>query len=677
MIVSAAIENPMKAGARTYHIMAWMTLFSAFAFLFAPEYAPAAALKIVVNPNVSALTLGDSPIIVSVKSQEKNLTYTWQLTGPGRLQGQGSAVQYLLPEQIETSPTTIVIAVTVTNQAGQEQREQVEFLLTAPPTPLPSAVPTAVPTREPTSTPQPTPTPSPAASESFSLDDLEKAAEQEKQVRLEWGKKLEKMDAARAQVQAYEQQDISAALKIAAWTRFLSVFAENNPYTVQDDELREFAQDKIRYWHAAPSVAPLDTPAPTLAPETVPAIAPTPRPTRSEVEEWLAQANEYFEKTWFLTPEDQNAFALYQKVLKRDPTNAEAKARMFDMMRHYRQKADESAEQKPERAKILYQRYLTIATYARKQFQDQQIADDIAQVQRQIRRLTRPQATPTATATPIASTPTPKTLQPTPTPQPSTVWIDPTLGIPFVWIPGGCFQMGSPPDEPGRDIDENPIHEVCLNGFWMGKYEVTQAQWLQVMGDNPSFFTENTTGKSSFAYPVENVSWDDTQEFIKKLNETHPLPLPGGENQDISPPGRGKGWVFRLPSEAEWEYACRAGTQTAYYFSNDADRLSEYAWYQENADGETHPIGERTPNAWGVYDMHGNVWEWCADAWNDTYIGHPTDGGARTADDNETRRVTRGGALNNLPWFLRCADRHWDWRDNRNFARGVRLVREP
>ncbi|GAK54126.1 serine/threonine protein kinase [Candidatus Moduliflexus flocculans] len=654
----------MKVGARIYHIAAWITLFSALAVLSVSENAAAISLKVVVNPNVATLKLDDGPIIVSVKSQEKNLTYRWELSGPGRLQGQGPAVQYLLPAQLDAASASVVIAVTVTNQAGEERREQVEFAITAPPTPTPTKAP--MPTSTPEPMPTATPTLPPTSSESFSLEDLEQAAEQEKRVRFEWEKKLQEMDAARAQVQAYEQQDISAALKIAAWQRFLAVFAANNPYTVQDDELRQFAQEKIRYWQAAPSVAP------TIALEIAPTDAPMPMPTRSEIETWLAQANEYFEKTWFLTPENQNAFALYQKVLKRDPANAEAKTRIFDMMEQYRQKAEESAAEKPDRAEILYQRYLTIAMYARKQFQDQQLAREIAQVQEEMRQLKRPKTTPTATPAPTLIPTSKATAKPTnaqlaPTPQPATAWVDPILGMSFVWVPNGCFQMGSPPNEVGRDIDENPIHEVCLNGFWIGQYEVTQAQWRRVMGENPSFFAETPNGSGSSAYPVENISWDDTQEFLKKLNAAAQSAKTDGQAPV----------QFRLPTEAEWEYACRAGTQTAYYFGNDAAQLKEYAWYLENADGQTHQIGERRPNAWGIYDMHGNVWEWCADAWNETYIGHPTDGSARIANADEMRRVARGGALNNLPWFLRCADRHWDWRDNRNFARGVRIVRAP
>jgi formylglycine-generating enzyme required for sulfatase activity len=201
----------------------------------------------------------------------------------------------------------------------------------------------------------------------------------------------------------------------------------------------------------------------------------------------------------------------------------------------------------------------------------------------------------------------------------------------FVQIPAGCFQMGSPPNETGRSSDEGPEHKVCVDGFWMGKYEVTQAQWQKVMGTNPAYFK----GADN---PVENVSWEDAQEFINKLNKQI------GKN------------IYRLPTEAEWEYACRAGTQTAYSFGDDPGRLGEYVWYSENSGRQTHPVGQKKPNNWGLYDMHGNVWEWCADIYvSDAYQQHQRQN--PLVQSGGDSRVFRGGSWRSDAQNLRSAQR--------------------
>ena len=283
------------------------------------------------------------------------------------------------------------------------------------------------------------------------------------------------------------------------------------------------------------------------------------------------------------------------------------------------------------------------------------------------------------------------TVRPEPVEGPSELSFDKlrTNGMEFVWIPAGRFLMGSPENEAGRDNDEGPQHEVVFKeGFWMGKYPVTQAEWQTIMGNNPSQF-------KGARRPVECVSWDDCQEFLKKLNDTHPLPLPRGEQRGIplsggagvgspllggnrvgSPllGGAGGGLLFRLPSEAEWEYACRAGTQTAYSFGDDPAQLGDYAWYSENSGGETHPVGQLKPNAFGLCDMHGNVWEWCADAWHENYDGAPTDGSAWERRDADWR-VLRGGSYYNNAKFLRCAVRTgYDWQYHWFSNGGFRLV---
>jgi formylglycine-generating enzyme required for sulfatase activity len=194
----------------------------------------------------------------------------------------------------------------------------------------------------------------------------------------------------------------------------------------------------------------------------------------------------------------------------------------------------------------------------------------------------------------------------------------------MVVLPGGSFLMGSPPD-PGPDPFSNeqpkpigeanarPQRKVQIQSFAIGKYEVTQEQWFAMMGNTP---TENK-GRT---LPVERVSWNDTQQFIAKLNQK-------------------AGQKYRLPSEAEWEYAARAGTTTEWSFGNDESKLSNYAWYGRNSEGKTHAVGQKLPNAFGLFDVHGNVWEWTQDCWHHNYASAPTDGSAWTIGCRDRKSV--------------------------------------
>jgi len=213
----------------------------------------------------------------------------------------------------------------------------------------------------------------------------------------------------------------------------------------------------------------------------------------------------------------------------------------------------------------------------------------------------------------------------------------------MVYIPKGSFLMGSPKIEKGRDSDEGPQHQVTLEPFYMGKYPVTQAQYEAVMGNNPSYFN----GKNR---PVEKVSWHDAVEFCKRLSEM-------------------TGRTYRLPSEAQWEYAARAGTTTSFYCGDTiTNKLANYSWNR----GKTTDVGSFPPNAFGLYDMLGNVWEWCADPWHENYEGAPTDGSVWEGED--PYRLLRGGSWSDGPHSCRCADRNRSTSDNRNGLIGFRLV---
>lgn len=234
------------------------------------------------------------------------------------------------------------------------------------------------------------------------------------------------------------------------------------------------------------------------------------------------------------------------------------------------------------------------------------------------------------------------------------------VAMDLVALPPGEFLMGSD----NQFFSEAPPHAVRLrSGFLLGKYPVTQAQWLGVMGEDPSAFTDSPDR------PVDGVSWDAGTEFCRRLGDR-------------------AGRVVRLPSEAEWEYACRAGTAGDFFFGpwgpclDDSEvpaaawqALCEYAWFDLNSGRETHPVGQKRPNPWGLHDMLGNVWEWCADVWHDGYAGAPDDGSPWVEGaEQQPRRCQRGGAWDMNAFRCRSSYRSYDHRDQATDRFGFRVA---
>lgn len=209
----------------------------------------------------------------------------------------------------------------------------------------------------------------------------------------------------------------------------------------------------------------------------------------------------------------------------------------------------------------------------------------------------------------------------------------------FRWVPAGSFVMGSPLTEPGRFDDETPHKATLTKGFWIMETETTQKQWSAVMGDNPSRFKDESK-------PVECVSWSDCQEFCKKCSQL--------------------GLKLQLPTECQWEYACRAGSAGAY-----PGDLEKTTWYADNCGGKTQPVGSKEPNAWGLYDMTGNVWEWCAD-WYGAYENKDvTDS---TGPQTGSFRLFRGGGWHESANYCRCATRGYSDPDYQDGNFGFRCI---
>jgi formylglycine-generating enzyme len=228
--------------------------------------------------------------------------------------------------------------------------------------------------------------------------------------------------------------------------------------------------------------------------------------------------------------------------------------------------------------------------------------------------------------------------------------INNSLGMKLIYIPPGEFMMGSPESDAKHEENECPQHRVKINkGFYMGMYEVTQSQYKTVMGTNPSHFRGSN-------FPVTEVSWDDAMAFCKKLSEK-------------------EGKSYRLPTEAEWEYACRAGTSTRFSFGDNESDLDKYAWRYDkpNANGRTHSVGQKRPNGYGLYDMHGNVWEWCQDWYGENYYAQSPGNDPAGASSGESR-VLRGGFWSGDPSFCRSAYRFRNSPVGRDYYVGFRVV---
>ena len=249
----------------------------------------------------------------------------------------------------------------------------------------------------------------------------------------------------------------------------------------------------------------------------------------------------------------------------------------------------------------------------------------------------------------------------------------------MVRISGGTFTMGSPANEAGRESDEGPQRQVTVNSFYMGKYEVTQKEWKAVMGTNPG--SRYGVGDN---YPVYDVSWYDAIEYCNKrsqkegLTPAYTIDKSQKDPNNTSPYDRFK-WVvtwncnangYRLPTEAEWEYACRAGTATAY--NTGASITDNTGWYGTNGGYTTHLVGKKPANAWGLYDMHGNVFEWC---W-DWYGGYPNEAQTNSVGASlGSGRVVRGGCWNFMAWHARSAFRYYFTPTIRNSYLGFRVAR--
>jgi formylglycine-generating enzyme required for sulfatase activity len=195
-----------------------------------------------------------------------------------------------------------------------------------------------------------------------------------------------------------------------------------------------------------------------------------------------------------------------------------------------------------------------------------------------------------------------------------------------------------------------PVRQVKIASFYLGKYEVTQAEWVEVMGANPSLYKDPRR-------PVDQVTWTDVHEFIQRLNQR--------ENTD----------KYRLPSEAEWEYAARAGSDGPYGFEGDSRQLPKFAWFGKQGNVGTRPVGRRLANPWGLYDMHGNVWEWVEDCWHDNYEGAPSNGDPWIAKGNCTVRVLKGGGWNSEAFYVRSRTRGSYGHDLNDVSNGFRLAK--
>lgn len=252
--------------------------------------------------------------------------------------------------------------------------------------------------------------------------------------------------------------------------------------------------------------------------------------------------------------------------------------------------------------------------------------------------------------------------------------IDNSVGMRLIPIPAGVFRMGSPSTEPGRR-DRETLHEVELDAFYVGQFEVTQAQYARVTDTNPSAFApsgsraEQIQGIDAADLPVDSVTWSQAVEFCERLSQS-----------EAEKRARRR---YRLPTEAEWEYVCRAGTTGPFFFGDDASKLGDYAWIASNSNDRPHPVGGKLPNAWGLHDLYGNLWEWCSDGYADDY-GRPAEGSSlrravrnpQGSSDSTLRVIRGGGYASDIPARMRSAARNFDPPSVGDADTGFRVVME-
>jgi len=242
------------------------------------------------------------------------------------------------------------------------------------------------------------------------------------------------------------------------------------------------------------------------------------------------------------------------------------------------------------------------------------------------------------------------------------------LKMKLVWCPPGVVTMGSPPSEQDRDDDENQVGVSLTNGYWLGKYEVTQAEWKQVMGTEP--WKDKDFVKESADYPATYISWDDAMQFCRKLTE-----------QELKEGRLPTGWEYTLPTEAQWERACRARTETRFSFGDEESKLGEYAWFDENAfdanEPYAHRVGQMKANPFGLHDMHGNVWEWCRDAYAEKLPGGRDPEVKADEKKDGSYRMYRGGGWNISAANCRSGNRGWNEPDFRGNDFGFRPALSP
>ena len=236
-----------------------------------------------------------------------------------------------------------------------------------------------------------------------------------------------------------------------------------------------------------------------------------------------------------------------------------------------------------------------------------------------------------------------------------------SIGIKMVWLSAGSFTMGSPLNEKGRDTNEGQVEVILTEGFWLGQTEITQSQWTQLMGTSPWRGKSNVREGKNFA--ASFISWEDASSFVEKLNtKEHGFGLLPND------------WEYSLPTEAQWEYACRGGKKSAFSFGDDPSEFHTYGWSAENAfekgEAYSHEVGKKCPNEFGLHDMHGNVWEWCKDNFSAKLPG----GTNPIIDNASPLRVNRGGGWNFATKCCRSASRLSDDSDSRYNNLGFRIV---